>query len=98
VVKHKIKKIDLINIISNKTGLSQNLSKKILSDLIEILNYNISNGHLSLKNIGTFKLLSKKERIGRNPKTKKEHLISARKVVKFIPSKYISEKLNKTNE
>ncbi len=98
MVKHKIKKIDLINIISNKTGLSQNLSKKILSDLIEILNYNISNGHLSLKNIGTFKLLSKKERIGRNPKTKKEHLISARKVVKFIPSKYISEKLNKTNE
>ena len=98
MVKNKIKKIDLINIISNKTGLSQNLSKKILSDLIEILNNNISNGYLSLKNIGTFKLLSKKERIGRNPKTKKEHLISARKGVRFIPSKYISEKLNKTNE
>lgn len=96
--KQKLKKIDLINLISNRTGLSQNLSKKILSDLLKILNNRISNGYLSLKNIGTFKLLNKKERIGRNPKTKKEHIISARKVVKFIPSKYISEYLNKIYE
>jgi len=98
VFKQKLKKIDLINLISNRTGLSQNLSKKILSDLLKILNNRISNGYLSLKNIGTFKLLNKKERIGRNPKTKKEHIISARKVVKFIPSKYISEYLNKIYE
>ena len=96
--KQKLKKIDLINLISNRTGLSQNLSKKILSDLLKILNNRISNGYLSLKNIGTFKLLNKKERIGRNPKTKKEHIISARKAVKFIPSKYISEYLNKIYE
>ena len=76
MVKHKIKKIDLINIISNKTGLSQNLSKKILSDLIEILNNNISNGYLSLKNIGTFKLLSKKERLVETRKQKRTLNIS----------------------
>ena len=96
--KQKFKKIDLINIIGNKTGLSQNLSKKIVADLLEILNGRISNGYLNLKNIGTFKLLNKKERVGRNPKTKKEHIISARKTVKFTPSKYISEYLNKTYE
>ena len=98
MLKQKLKKTDILNQISSKTGLYQNLSKKILNDLLGILNNRISNGYLSLKNIGTFKLLNKKQRVGRNPKTKKEHLISARKAVKFIPSKYISEYLNKTYE
>ena len=98
MLKQNLKKIDLINSISSRTGLPKNLSKKILSDLLKIFNNRISNGYLGLKNIGTFKLLNKKERIGRNPKTKKEHIISARKVVKFIPSKYITEYLNKIYE
>ena len=98
MLKQNLKKIDLINLISSRTGLPKNLSKKILSDLLKIFNNRISNGYLRLKNIGTFKLLNKKERIGRNPKTKKEHIISARKVVKFIPSKYITEYLNKIYE
>ena len=93
--KQKLKKIDLINLISNRTGLSQNLSKKILSDLLKILNNRISNGYLSLKNIGTFKLLNKKERIGRNPKTMQEFKISARKVVTFKPSSLLIKKLNR---
>ena len=31
--------------------------------------------YLNLKNIGTFKIINKKERIGRNPKTKEEFYI-----------------------
>ena len=39
--------------------------------------------------------MNKKERIGRNPKTKIEAKISPRKVVKFKPSMFIKEKLNR---
>ena len=92
------KKIDLINIISRETGFSKNFSKKILNDLLDILRSNISNGDLNLKNFGTFRLLNKKERIGRNPKTKQKFLISARKSVSFYPSQKILKYLNDVYE
>ena len=58
----------------------------------------IKNNELVLKNIGTFKLSKKNERIGRNPKTKEEFLISKRKSIRFIVSKNLSKVLNIYNE
>jgi len=49
---------------------------------------------IKISSFGTFEILSKKERIGRNPKTKVEAKISSRKVVKFKPSFFIKKKLN----
>ena len=40
------------------------------------------------------KVINKKERIGRNPKTKMEAIIVPRKVVTFKPSLLVKEKLN----
>ena len=86
-----IKKKDLIKNISFKTGLSYNLSKKIFSDLVSALINNINNGGLILKNIGSFRIIDKKQRIGRNPKTREEFLISPRKTISFTPSKKINK-------
>ncbi len=36
----------------------------------------------------------KKERIGRNPKTGKEHTITARNTISFIASKILKRQLN----
>ena len=94
MLNKKIKK-DLIKDITFKTGLSSNVSKKIFNDLVNILIQNIKKGSLVLKNVGSFKIIEKKERIGRNPKTKEEFIISARKTVSFTPSKKIIENLNK---
>ena len=91
MLNKNLTKNDLIKNISLKTGLSYNVSKKIFNDLIYILIHNIKNQSLILKNIGTFKIIHKKERIGRNPKTKDEFLISARKSISFTPSKKIDE-------
>ena len=87
-------KSDIIQNLSIKTGLSINYSKKIFSNLIEIILNNIKEGNLNLKNIGSFKVISKKERFGRNPKTKEEFIISARKSISFKPSKNLLKKLN----
>ncbi len=96
MLNKNLNKKDLINNLSISTGLSKNLSKKIVSDLILIMINNLKEGGLILKNIGSFKIINKKQRLGRNPKTKEEFLISARRAVSFTPSKNITEYLKKT--
>ena len=96
-MKKKIKKIDLSKNLSSETGFSINYSKKLVNDLIEIISQNIKGGNFNLKNIGTFKLINKNERIGRNPKTKEEFKISSRKSISFTPSRNIADELEKFN-
>ena len=92
--RKKIKKIDIIKNLSNKTGFSSIYSKKLVSDLIEAIVSNIKKGNLNLKNVGSFKLIKKRERLGRNPKTGKEFIISSRKSIKFVTSAKLTKKLN----
>ena len=90
-----LKKLDIIKDLSVKVGYSSSYSKKLVNDLIDIISENIKYGHLNLKNVGSFKIISKKERIGRNPKTKKEYVVSQRKSVSFKPSKSLLLRINK---
>ena len=68
---NNLKKIDIIKKLSNKTGFSQNFSKKIIEDLLKILLINIKNGNLILKNIGSFKVILKKKKSRKKPKNKR---------------------------
>jgi len=87
VLKGNLTKLVLSKILSNKFGFSELYSKKLINDLIKIISHNIIAGNFNLKNVGTFKIINKKQRIGRNPKTKKEFIITARKSLIFVPSK-----------
>ena len=91
MLKGNITKLVLSKILSNKFGFSELYSKKLTDDLIKIISHNITVGNFNLKNLGTFKIINKKQRIGRNPKTKEEFIISARKSLIFIPSKKLIE-------
>jgi len=82
-----IKKIDLAKNLSKKIGYSVNYSKKLVDDLKYAIIVCIKKDELRLSNIGTFKITKKKERMGRNPKTKKNYLIVARNSIKFVPSR-----------
>ena len=88
---NKIKKIEIAKKIKEKTGFSLFFSKKLTDDIIKILIENIRLGYFNIKNIGNFRILKKKRRVGRNPKTKKEYIIEARKVISFIVSKNVSK-------
>ena len=90
---NNVTKDNLIKTLSEKTGYSLSYSKKIINDLINVIIENTKYGELNLKNLGSFKIIQKKERIGRNPKTKEEFLISSRKSISFIPAKKISKKI-----
>ena len=93
-----VKRNELIQDISNSTGFSLNFSKKLLYDLINIFTQNIKTGNFILKNIGVFKIIDKKKRIGRNPQTGEEFIIKARNSVKFKPAKKILSIINTLNE
>jgi len=87
---------NLINLIYKNLGFSKNFSSDLVDNIFEtIIKELINSGKIKISSFGTFKILNKKERIGRNPKTKIEAKISSRKVVKFKPSEIFLEKLNK---
>ena len=94
MISNNLSKIDFSKNISNKTGFPVSITKKIVDDLIIIIAEMIKNNELVLKNIGTFKLSNKKERIGRNPKTREEFLVSKRKSIRFVVSKNLSKIIN----
>ena len=87
-------KEDICIFLSKKKGYPLLYSKKIINYLIEILIDEIKENTFNLKNIGTFKILNKKERIGRNPRTKEIYKIKARKALVFKPSTNLSRKIN----
>ena len=87
---------NLINLIYKNLGFSKNFSSNLVDNIFEtIIKELINSGKIKISSFGTFKILNKKERIGRNPKTKIEAKISSRKVVKFKASEIFLEKLNK---
>jgi len=90
-LNNNLKKKDLIKNLHQQIGFSLNYSKKIINDLIDIVIDNISKGDFIIKNIGSFRIINKKQRIGRNPKTRKEYIISSRKVISFKVSKKLQE-------
>ena len=87
---------DLSNKIHKNIGFSKNLSLKIVDDFFEsIILEIIKSNKIKISSFGTFSVLNKKERMGRNPKTKVEAKIFSRKVVKFKPSLLLKGKLNR---
>ena len=92
--QNNLTKEDICIFLSKKKGYSVLFSKKIINNLIDILINEIKENSFNLKNIGTFKILNKKERIGRNPRTKEIYKIKARKTLAFKPSTNLSRKIN----
>ena len=92
--KNNLTKIDIAKELSKKTGYSLELSKILINNLLIVLISSIKKNKLSLKNIGTFRLINKSERIGRNPITKENFVITSRKSISFITSKKLLRVVN----
>tara|TARA_B100000575_G_C22709413_1_gene427919 strand:+ start:313 stop:603 length:291 start_codon:yes stop_codon:yes gene_type:complete len=88
-------KKEIVNSIYMQIGFSKKISEAILEDVFQIiLNNIITNKKVKIAKFGTFSLRTKNERIGRNPKTKEEKIISSRKVISFKPSKELKKYIN----
>ena len=93
-MKTNVTKNEIAKELSDYFGFSNLYSKKIINDLINCIIIQVSKSDVYLKNFGIFKASQKKERIGRNPKTKEEFIIKARKSLRFVPSEKFKIYLN----
>ena len=91
-------KKDLVNLIYIQIGFSKKISENLIDDFFQTIIYNLKKEKiLKLSKFGTFTIRQKKSRLGRNPKTKEEKIISERNVVLFKPSKDFKEFVNLIN-
>ena len=93
-------KKDLINSVYMQLGFSKQISEILIEDFLKNIVENlIVEKKIKITNFGTFSIREKKERIGRNPKTNENKIISNRFVVLFKPSNEFKNFINiKTNE
>ena len=95
MVSNNFTRKDLSNKIHKNVGFSKNLSLKIVDDFFESIILDIiKTNKIKISSFGTFSILNKKERMGRNPKTGVQAKIFSRKVVKFKPSLSFKKKIN----
>ena len=95
MVKKNFTRKDLSNKIYQNLGFSKNYSSTIIDNFFETLTQELlKSNRIKISSFGTFKIINKKERVGRNPKTKEKAIILPRKVVKFTPSFLVKQKLN----
>ena len=88
-------KKDIVNSIYMQIGYSKKVSETLLEEFFNILlNSLIQKKIVKISKFGTFFLKEKKQRIGRNPKTKKEAFITARNVISFKASKELKKFIN----
>ncbi len=86
-------KKDIVNNISSEAFLLKSTAKDLLDTFINIIKSN-SSKNIKISNFGTFSMKTTPERVGRNPKTKKEYTISKRKKLVFKASTFVKNNLN----
>tara|TARA_B100001123_G_C15237283_1_gene997649 strand:+ start:19 stop:315 length:297 start_codon:yes stop_codon:yes gene_type:complete len=92
-------KKEILNSIYMQIGFSKKISETLLEDLFQIILKNIIiNKKVKIAKFGTFTLRKKKQRIGRNPKTKEKKIISERNVILFKASKEFKNYINQNGK
>ena len=94
--KQNISRDEIAEAMKVEFGFNRKLCLDVVNDIIDIIIEGlILDKKVKIHNFGTFKLSSKKSRVGRNPKTKEEYNISSRNVITFKASKILLKYINK---
>ena len=95
MLRKNIKRKDLIANVYFNIGFSKTISENIVYDIFNLfINNIISNNVLKISNFGNFVKKNKKQRIGRNPKTKEVKVISSRNIIIFKASNLLKKRIN----
>ena len=99
MIRINLTKKDLINSIYMQIGFSKNIAENLIDDLFLTIIENLKQEKkLKLSNFGTFSIRNKKSRIGRNPLTREQKVISDRDVVLFKASNEFKYLVNSKND
>jgi len=90
----KMNKAQLIEEVSDKIGLTKKETGNVVDAVTETITDTLSKGEkVTLVGFGTFQVMERKARTGRNPQTGETIQIPAKKVPKFVPGKGLREKV-----
>jgi len=90
-----VNKSELIEHIAQQADISKAAAGRALEAVIGGIQASLKKGDtVSLLGFGTFAVSTRAARTGRNPQTGKSIQIAAKKVVKFVPAKALSDSLN----
>ena len=88
-------KSELIKAIQSSVCVSTETAKEVIDEAINQITIALGNGdEVTLRGLGSFNVSDKAERMGRNPKTGEDAIITARKVVIFKCSTVLKNHLN----
>ena len=88
-------KAAMINYLNENIGLSKRECHVFFEAFLKLITDELINKKdVKIVNFGIFKVMKKKSRIGRNPKTLEEFGIKARKRLSFKPSDDIKQRIN----
>jgi integration host factor subunit alpha len=85
----------IINEVYSQLGLKKNDARQVVEQLLEIMKRTLENGEdLLISGFGKFVVKEKKARRGRNPQTRRDLQLRARRVVVFKTSGILRKKIN----
>ena len=88
-------KAELIANIAEKSDVSKAFAEKLLNATLTSIHEGLTkDNNLTLVGFGTFSVVSRAARNGRNPQTGKTIKIPAKNVVKFKPGKNLRDAVN----
>ena len=91
-------RMDLSEAVFREVGLSRNESAQLVESVLRYMSDALVAGEqVKISSFGTFSVRSKKQRMGRNPKTGEEVPISPRRVLSFRPSHLMKERVAEGN-
>ena len=91
-------KADLVKAIQSSVCVPTNTAKDVVDAAIRHITIALANGdEVTLRGLGVFKAKRKNQRMGRNPKTGEDAVISARTVVTFKTSTLLASKVKDSN-
>ena len=87
-------KAELIRNVAKRTGTTLKLARQIVDATFDEIASALEDGQrLIFPGFGTFCVVERKERKGRNPRTGEEITIPAKKVVKFRAAKALQDRV-----
>ncbi len=89
-------KADLVEAVYDRLdGFSKKESAELVESVFETMKETLGRGSkIKISGFGNFIVREKKARVGRNPQTGEEIMISARRVLTFKPSQVLKNALN----
>lgn len=87
-------KAELVDKVSDKTGLSRRVARQAVESFVKAVKLSLQKGQdVHIVGFGSFKVLQRGPRRGRNPRTGQLIDVPAKKAVKFAPGKDFKERI-----